>query len=90
MALTNLFVAVGKWYEFFCSQVKEIIVEYLETEMWKRLFRRPLPLPHLSLPLPLWQNLDSNKAWTLSHLWICWQAWLSKPEAYDLQGHITS
>jgi len=35
-------------------------------------------------------QLDSNKAWTLSHLWTCWQAWLSKPAAYDLQGHITS
>ena len=36
------------------------------------------------------QNLDSNRAWALSHLWTCWQAWLSKPAAYDLQGHITS
>jgi len=36
------------------------------------------------------QNPDSNRAWALSHLWICWQAWLSKPAAYDLQGHITS
>jgi len=32
----------------------------------------------------------SNRAWTLSHLWTCWQAWLWKPAAYDLQGHITS
>ena len=24
--------------------------------MWKRLFRQPLPLPHLSLPLPLTEN----------------------------------
>jgi len=29
----------------------------------------------------------SNRTWTLSHLWTCWQAWLSKPAAYDLQGH---
>jgi len=36
------------------------------------------------------QNLDSNKARALSHLWTCWQAWLSKPAAYDWQGHITS
>jgi len=36
------------------------------------------------------QNLDSNRAWALSHLWTCWQAWLSKPATYDLQGHITS
>jgi len=36
------------------------------------------------------QNLDFIRAWTLSHLWTCWQAWLSKPTAYDLQGHITS
>jgi len=35
------------------------------------------------------QNLDSNRAWALSHLWSCWQAWLSKPVAYDLQGHTT-
>ena len=58
----------------------------LWTGMWKRLFRQPLP--HLSLLLQ--QNLDSNRAWALSHLWTCWQAWLSKPAAYDLQGHITS
>ena len=32
----------------------------------------------------------SNRTWALSHLWTCWQAWLSKPAAYDLQGHITS
>jgi len=32
----------------------------------------------------------SNRAWTLSHLWTCWLAWLSKQAAYDLQGHITS
>jgi len=39
----------------------------------------------------------SNRTWTLSepglylvsHLWTCWQEWLSKPAAYDLQGHIT-
>jgi len=36
------------------------------------------------------RNLDSNRAWALSHLWTWWQAWLSKPAAYDLQGHITS
>ena len=36
------------------------------------------------------QNLDSNRAWALSHLWTCWQAWPSKPAAYDLQGHNTS
>ena len=36
------------------------------------------------------QNLDSNRAWALSHLWTCWQAWLSKTAAYDLQGHISS
>jgi len=38
----------------------------------------------------LYQSLDSNRTWTLSHLWTCWQAWLSKPAAYDLQGHISS
>jgi len=32
----------------------------------------------------------SKSAWTLSHLWTCWQAWLSKPAADNLQGHITS
>jgi len=66
----------------------------LQPGMWKRLFRQPLPLSHLSLPLPtepgLYQSLDSSRAWTLSHLWTCWQAWLSKPAAYDLQWHITS
>ena len=31
------------------------------------------------------QNLDSNGAWALSHLRTCWQAWLSKPAADDLQ-----
>jgi len=67
----------------------------LKSGMWKRLFRQslPLPLPHLSLPLPLlplptepglYQSLGSNRAWTLSHLWTCWQASLSKSAAYDL------
>jgi len=32
----------------------------------------------------------SNRAWALFHLWTCWQAWLSKPSACDLQAHITS
>jgi len=43
----------------------------------------------------LYQSLDFIRAWTLtepglSHLWTCWQAWLSKPAAYDLQRQITS
>jgi len=40
--------------------------------------------------LPASQRLCANRAWALSHLLTYWQAWLSKPAAYDLQGHITS
>jgi len=34
--------------------------------------------------------IASNRAWTPSHRWTCWQALLSKPAAYDLQEHVTN
>ena len=43
--------------------------------MWRRLLRQPLPLPlpHLSLPLPTEPWMDSNRAW----IWI-----LTEPGLY--------
>ena len=49
LALNSLY-----WIHIFtvtCGEVRD-----WGAGMWKRLFRQPLPLPHLSLPLPLTKN----------------------------------
>jgi len=46
-------------YTFFtvtCGEVRD-----WGAGMWKRLFRQPLPLPHLSLPLPLTKKRENDR-----------------------------
>jgi len=50
--LENTSLVQWKKHSFlYCSSISCVCRLY-KPGMWKRLFRQPLPLPHLSLPLP--------------------------------------
>ena len=65
MALPALMAFFGKFKNHDALSV-------LKPEMWKRLFRQPLPLPHLSLllpPLPLIKNEKTTIDHFLNFYW---------------------
>jgi len=50
MKVTN--IALSSKQVTLASARRTVMTQMVHTETWKRLFRQPLPLAHLSLPLP--------------------------------------